>query len=282
MLNCRRKPTNIYTQLKQAPRYVLTVILYPMSTTLESILHDLDLPVTSSKIYRELLQNGETTARLLSIRLHITRPSTYDHLAILKKKGLVVEKKIENKTFFVVGDISYISHILTDKISILTDHEKAFRTMLPSLLKQPKSGTPVIKFFEGKEGLSYLLHDLLWSKGQTVYTMWPHEEMQRVLGKESLIRFNDKRIRDNITVHALWPSTMKPSIGYIWKDKDALTKRKYAPSNMEWNMGYTIYGDKVSFISSHKEVFGFIVESRDFAHIMKLQFDMLWASSKEK
>lgn len=253
-----------------------------MSTTLESILHDLDLPVTSSKIYRELLENGETTARLLSTRLDITRPSTYDHLNILKKKGLVVEKKIENKTFFSVGDATRISHALTDKISVLTDHEKAFRMMLPSLLKQSHSDTPVIQFFEGKEGLSHLLHDLLWSKGQTVYTMWPHEEMQKVLGKETLIRFNDKRIRSNITVHALWPQMMKPNTGYIWKDKDALTKRKYAPKGMQWSMGYTIYGDKVSFISSHKEVFGFIVESRNFAHLMKLQFDMLWASSKEK
>ena len=253
-----------------------------MNTTLESILKDLDLHPTSSKIYRELLENGETTARILSDRLRVTRPSTYDHLAILKKKGLVVERKIENKTFFSVDDVRHVGQALNEKISRLSEHEKIFTTMLPSLLKQTKTGTPLIKFFEGTMGLGYLLHDVLWSKGETIYTMWPHEEIERVFDKEFLIRFNDKRIREKIQVCALWPHAMKPKESYIWKDKDTLVERKYALPGQTWSMGYTIYGDKVSFISSHKEVFGFIVESREFAELMKLQFGVLWSSAKAK
>lgn len=252
-----------------------------MNTTLESILRDLDLHPTSSKIYRELLEHGETTARLLSERLHVTRPSTYDHLALLKKKGLIVERKIENKTFFAVDDVRAIKTALTDKIESLSEHEKIFTTMLPELLKQTKTEAPVIKFFEGKEGLSVILHDLLWARGETVYTMWPHEEMQRVIGEEILIRFNEKRIRDKIMIHALWPHNTAPKDGYIWKNKDILTKRKYAQKGMNWTMGYTIYGDKVSFISSHKEIFGFIVQSKEFAALMRLQFEVLWSLAKD-
>jgi sugar-specific transcriptional regulator TrmB len=253
-----------------------------MTTTLDVILRDLDLAPTSAKIYRELLENGETVARVLSERLRITRPSTYDHLAILKKRGLIVEKKIENKTYFSTSDVREVGNALKEKITTLSDHEKMFTTMLPSLLKQSKTEAPAIKFFEGTIGLNHLLHDVLWNKGEIIYTMWPHEEMQKVLGKEALIRFNEKRIREKITVHALWPKTMKPTKEYIWNGKDALTQRKYAPKNMEWSMGYTIYGDKVSFISSHKEVFGFIVQSKEFAALMKLQFDMIWSLSNVK
>lgn len=253
-----------------------------MTPTLESILQELNLHPTSSKIYRELLVNGETTARILSDRLKVTRPSTYDHLAILKKKGLIVEKKVENKTFFLVDDVRHIGHALNDKISLLTEQEKIFTNMLPSLLKQSKTDTPVIKFFEGRTGLESLLRDVLWSKGETIHTMWPHEEIERVVSKEFLIRFNDKRILEKISVRALWPHSMKPKESYIWKDKDVLTTRKYAPKGTHWTMGYTIYGDKVSFISSYKEVFGFIVESREFAELMKLQFSVMWAQAKEK
>jgi sugar-specific transcriptional regulator TrmB len=250
--------------------------------TLDSILQDLDLPPTSTKIYKDLLEHGQSPARTLSLRLRITRPSTYDHLAILKKKGLIIEKKIENKTYFNISDVHEIKNALQEKIAILTEHEEVFSSMLPALLKQSKSEAPVIKFFEGVAGLSHLLHDVLWSKGETIYTMWPHEEMQKVLGKETLIRFNDKRIRGKINVCALWPKTMKPaSHEYIWNDKDVLTERRYTPKGIVWSMGYTIYGDKVSFISSHKEVFGFIVQSKEFALLMKLQFDTLWSLSKK-
>jgi hypothetical protein len=51
---------------------------------------------------------------------------------------------------------------------------------------------------------------------------------------------------------------------------------------MEWTMGYTIYGDKVSFVSSNKEVFGFIVQSAEFAALMKMQFDVLWSQATDK
>ena len=47
-------------------------------------------------------------------------------------------------------------------------------------------------------------------------------------------------------------------------------------------MGYIIYDKKVAFISSHKESFGFIVESVEFAGLQKMQFDILWNAAKGK
>jgi sugar-specific transcriptional regulator TrmB len=261
MLNCRRNSTT-------------------MSQTLETILKDLNLPPSSSKIYHALLEHGETTARMLSIRLRLTRPSTYDHLAILKKKGLIVERKKDSTTYFAVDDVRHVGNALKEKITTLSEHEKIFATMLPQLLKESKTEAPKIKFFEGKEGLVYLLHDVLWNKGETIYTMWPHKEMERVIDKDVLIRFNDKRIREHITVHALWPHQNKPTKDYIWSGKDMFTKRKYAPAGIKWSMGYTIYGDKVSFISSDKEIFGFIVQSEEFATLMSLQFSAMWKQAK--
>ena len=251
-----------------------------MKYELEDILHSIDLPPSSQKIYKELLENGETTARMLSERLSLTRPSTYDHLALLKKKGLIVEKKIENKKYFAIDDMHHIGTQLQEKVEELTEKQKIFTTLLPELLKKSHTDTPTIKFFEGKLGLTYLLNDILWHKGKTIYTMWPYDEMLRVLGKEPLIRFNERRLQSKITIHTLWPHTKKSTNDYIWNGKDLLTKRRNAKHGVSWNMGYTIYGDKVSFISSHKEVFGFIVSSKDFAELMKVQFDALWEESK--
>ncbi len=253
-----------------------------MKEELYSILTTLGLPPSSQKIYRELLERGESTARLLSVKLSLTRPSTYDHLDILVKKGFVVEKKKDNKTYFAAENVRHIEHKLTDTIDRLKEQKDVFVSMLPSLLKESSATSPLIRFYEGKEGLSHLLHDILWCKGETIHTMWPHEEIGKVLDRDFLIRFNDKRIREKIKVHALWPHSMKPKESYIWKDKDVLVERKYAPSGMQWKMGYTIYGDKVSFISSAGEIFGFIIQSKEFAALMKLQFDLLWSVAKKK
>lgn len=252
-----------------------------MAHELESILTTLGLPPASQKIYRELLEHGETTARFLSEKLGITRPSTYDHLNYLVKRGLVTEKKKENKTYFGADDVRHIEHALTETIEKLEAEKKLFATMLPSLLKNKATEAPKIKFYEGKEGLTYLVHDVLWCSGETIYTMWPYEEMLKVLGKDTLVRFNNRRIQEKIRVRALWPEGAKTEKDHIWSGKDALTERRYAPKDMAFQMGYTIYGDKVSFISSHREVFGFIVQSKDFAELMCSQFGIIWSASKK-
>lgn len=250
-----------------------------MAHELESILKHVGLPPSSSKIYRELLEHGETTARTLSQKLGITRPSTYDHLSLLVKRGLVVEKKKDNKTYFAIDDVRHIEQALSENIEELKEQKEMFKTMLPSLLKDGKHDAPKIKFYEGKDGLTFLVNDVLWCKGETVYTLWPHDEMLKVLGKDMLIRFNNRRLQERISIHALWPHGAKQSQDYIWSGKDTYTARRHAPKGVSFRMGYTIYGDKVSFISSHREVFGFIVQSKDFAELMRSQFDVLWSLS---
>ncbi len=251
-----------------------------MTNELDSVLQSLGLPVSSQKIYRELLEHGETTARFLSEKLGITRPSTYDHLAFLIKRGLVVEKKKENKTYFAADDVRHIEQALAASIEKLEEQKKTFSSMLPSLLKNLSQDAPKIKFYEGKEGLIYLVNDILWCEKETIYTLWPYEEMLQVLGKETLTKFNERRLQRKLTIHALWPHGSKQQRDYIWSGKDAFTKRKHAPKDISFRMGYTIYGDKVSFISSSREAFGFIVQSKDFAELMCSQFEVLWKVSK--
>lgn len=261
-------------------KYIENFYTLHMAHELESILQSLGLPPTSQKIYKELLTHGETTARFLSEKLGVTRPSTYDHLDALVKRGLVVEKKKENKTYFAADDVRHIEQALGNSIEKLQAQKEVFAKMLPSLLQGSANDSPKIKFYEGKEGLTYLVNDVLWAKGETIHTLWPHKEMIKVLGEDILVRFNKRRVQEKIKVQALWPHDTKESKDYIYDSKDSTTERKHAPKDVTFRMGYTIYGDKVSFISSHREVFGFIVQSKDFAELMCSQFKAIWKISK--
>lgn len=251
-----------------------------MREALNDILKSLDIPLTSRKVYADLLQNGEATARMLAERLSLTRPSTYDHLELLKKKGLVIEKKVGSRSFFGIDDTRQLGAMLDETIERLSTQKAMFDTMLPELLAQDRTESPAIRFFEGKLGLTHLLNDILVQNVKEVYTMWPYAEMLAVLGKEPLTRFNERRLQEKICIHTLWPHGQKMTNDHIWNGKDALTERRQAPKGVSWKMGYTIYGNKVSFISSQKEMYGFIVSSRDFAELMRVQFDALWEKGR--
>jgi len=55
---------------------------------------------------------------------------------------------------------------------------------------------------------------------------------------------------------------------------------RLAPSNVDFSLGYVIYGHNVRFLSSSQENFGFLVDSQELAAMMTSQWQVIWNVSK--
>jgi hypothetical protein len=104
--------------------------------------------------------------------------------------------------------------------------------------------------------------------------------MLKILNPEMLKVFNERRIRSKIKLHSIWPIGAKSKTEHIWSATDDIFERRY--TKLTSNMGYTIYGDKVSYISVENGGYGFIIHSEEFAHLMRMQFDLLWKDSTKR
>ena len=67
---------------------------------------------------------------------------------------------------------------------------------------------------------------------------------------------------------------------YLGTGEKFLREIRIAPKDIGFSMGYWIYGNKVAFISSKKEAFGFIIESKELAEMLSSQFEVMWKLSK--
>jgi sugar-specific transcriptional regulator TrmB len=247
--------------------------------TIENILTTLGISENAQRVYIALVTSGESTPRLLAGRLSMSRPSVYDQITYLKERGLVAIRDLENKTFVAPSDIEVLARMLKERRIEIEKEEKDLALVADSLKKQTRTSAPRIKFFEGTEALQQALHDILWSSKTDMVALWPYEEMLAMLGKEFLVSFNEKRIRQKISLKTLWVGKQK-NIKNIWEDNDTGIERRHLP-HTDVGMGYTIYEDKVIFISSKKECFGFIISSHDFATMMRFQFEALWSTAKK-
>ena len=61
--------------------------------------------------------------------------------------------------------------------------------------------------------------------------------------------------------------------------KDFLREVRIAPPGIDFSMGYWLFADKAAFLSSRKESFGFIIESKELVEMLKVQFEVLWEMS---
>ncbi len=248
-----------------------------------TLFKELNLGEVAQRVYTHLIQYGESTARLLAENLGIPRPSVYDNLKILIENGLVTEQIKNNKKVFQVDDVKNLSRLVKTKIESLEVEKGTIDTLIPSLLKNISLTEPKIKMYTGKEGLKQVLNDVLWYKNIEIQSMFPIKEMIEVLGKEYFENHNRQRIRRGISIKAIWPKeravSMKeyPALG---SGKGFLREIRIAPKQMIWDMGYWNYADKVAFVSSRKETFGFIIASSDFSQLLRAQFELIWSLSK--
>jgi len=249
---------------------------------IKEILADIDVPVPARKIYVDLLEEGGATARTISLRTGITRTSIYDHIKTLRAKGLIVEKYVEGKTFFEAGDARQLSILLDDRIDKLHSQRSFLDQNLSALLEKSKAVQPKIRFFEGEEGVKQLLKDILWYDDITLQIYWPYEQMLDFLGKEFLLWFSQKRQAHNISLKTIWGRNSQKKGSHIFTEDDSDVERRYLVQKKLSPMSYLIYAEKVAFISSHKESFGFIVESAEFTSLMRMQFETLWDVAKKK
>ncbi len=249
------------------------------------ILQDLGIAESARAIYQDLLEHGSTPARVIASRLSMTRPSVYDQLKELARLGLISERDIDGKTEFAVHDVADLERLVGEKRERLENlsHEfAAVEKQLADKLTARESIEPKIKFLSDTHTLMRSMHDMLWDESITLYVVWPYEEMLRVFGREKLTDFNRKRIRNEIHMRSIWSYApdRKKNAAHIWEKEDWGVERRIAPKGLAPRMGYAIYDSKVIFISSSAEAFGFVVQSEDFADLMRQQFEVLWTTAK--
>ncbi len=247
---------------------------------LEEALRILGVPESARSVYADLLENGQSLARSIATRLGMTRPSVYDQLKILEEKGLIVERDIDGKSEFSIRDLADLERLLAIEEEHVVGVKKEFSKAKATLARRKSSSDPKIRFVSGREAIVRAMHDMLWDDHLILKAVWPYNEMIRALGKRELSNFNEKRIRNGLRLQTIWSPPPKKTDEHLFRFGDEGVERRYAPKGFATRMAYTIYGDKVLFVSSAAESYGFIVQSADFAMLSTLQFDLLWKQSK--
>lgn len=239
-----------------------------------------------SKLYIAMLSSGSITAGDLAKQTGFPRPSVYTILKRLVIKGLVLESRKDNKKVFIPIHPDQVVDLFEVKKKELEYSEKEFKSLLPDL-RSLLSGSyisPKLEIFESREGLERVLKDMLLYRDITTEAVWPIQTMIDTLSPTFFDRHNRERIQRNIFTRAIWPENQVINFKkhpYLGSGKDFKREIRIAPENIDFSMGYWIYGSKIAFLSSRKESFGFIIESAELAKTLRSQFEIIWNHSEK-
>ena len=252
---------------------------------IENILKALDFDEDEVKTYLALIEKGPLTVGILAKKLGVVRSSLYGILKRLAEHHLVIESQQSGVKIFTAEEPEKINLLFGQKMAALQKAQSDYVKILPDLKNKrtEKYQAPKFQIFDGAENLKGALKDMLLYHDLETLAFWPQKKMVEVLSGEFFRYHNKERIKNQLSVRAIWPKNQTVEIKqhpYFGSGKSFLREIRIAPAAINFHMGYWIYGNKIVFISSEKESFGFIIQSQEMVQMIKTQFEILWQMSK--
>lgn len=253
---------------------------------IEQQLHILGFAEEEIRLYLHLWQNGPTTAGRIAQRSGITRTSLYGMLDRLVQKGVVrCEEPGGSVRRFHAEPPGVFQDMFTRRRQEMADAQEQFHELLPKLYQKARADvlTPRLTLYQGKAQLQNILSDMLLYQDIETYSLWPISLMVEILGADYFRHHNITRIKRRIYTKAIWPEKYLINLEshpYLGGGAGFRREIRVAPSHIDFTMGYWIYGANVAVLSSAQECFGFVLESHEFAHMMKVQHMAIWAQSR--
>jgi sugar-specific transcriptional regulator TrmB len=245
-----------------------------------SVFKKFGLSEKEQQIYLALLEDGSASVRKLSAKTGINRGSVYEALKELRSLGLVTYFHQDTRQYFAAENPEKLSEILDQKRKTFAQTAEELENLIPQLRSlYERGGAPIVKFYEGEEGIKDILKDLLSTLEQSTdksYSVYSSADIRQYIF-QAYPKFSEDRIKRKIRVRVVALGEGGQLVG--------LDKRKWlnihsTPSEVE---GQTptyilIYDSKVSMISVDKneQPIGVIIHDAALAQTQQAIFEALW------
>jgi len=246
-----------------------------MSTELIKSLKRLGLNEKESRIYITALGLGKFSVLALSEKVEIKRPTCYLVLEDLKRKGLITTFPKARKVLYVAEHPN----------NLLKNTETAFslaKKLMPELQSLMGSDIekPILKVYSGQSGIQNIYEDMT-DDGKDIFYFASVKDLVESVGQEFLDDWIKKRITKGMKSTSIRIKESEMNYKLYGNSPENLRTIRYAP--IGFTMPYTIfiYNNKVAFVSTKKDLFGFVIESPDFVRSIKALFDIVWDVSSE-
>lgn len=244
----------------------------------QEIIEQLGLKEKEARLYGACLELGPSKAKDLASFTNLNRGTIYDIARSLFKKGLLSSTQKKDATYFVANNPKTYINKLEENLN----SAKKSLPLLESLL-QSSTYRPKMRYFEGKEGIKAIYEETLKCQEKMIYCLASAQEMFGSVGAEFMRDFVKRKARRHIHMKSINDPQGEVDDRKVnhstHTDPKLLRESKIGPKNLRIPGMIEIYDNSVAMMSTKKENFGFIIESEEFAALMKQIFEIIWNQS---
>lgn len=231
-------------------------------------------------MYLALLVLGEATADATAKEAELNRSTTYVQIKQLMSSGLVTTYKNKKKTLFAAESPSNLDLILDQRVRELQKKQADLNLLIPELTQifaQNAERRPVVRFFEGKEGLLSMRKEMLREEISDIYVVTALDEFKKLFTQKELDDFSERRKQLGITTHILFSSETTDRI-----EIPAPNRARKINHPTPFRSDVYVFGHNVAFATHGSDVSGVLIINKNIADTMRNIFDMSWGANEPK
>jgi len=239
-------------------------------------LQDIGLTNKEARVYLANLELGQSTVQDVSEKAGVNRATTYVILDSLVEKGLASTYEQGKKTHYIASSPDVLEGIFALQKKEIDEKQKYFEKLLPQLqlIDNRQSDKPVIKFFEGKQGMLssekefYGLSHSDDDGEQLLRTVYPSDMLKNVLTQEDKEKFRKIRLGKKVNSRSIYTASEE-------LESTPETNRTRV-DNKEFPLAadFSVHRDMVRVVSLGKRLTAVLIKNKDIADTMKSIFDL--------
>ncbi|MEK7649239.1 MAG: helix-turn-helix domain-containing protein [Patescibacteria group bacterium] len=231
-----------------------------------AILKGLGFVGSEVKTYLASLEHGPATVIELTKMTKLSRQATYVVIDSLTARGLMSSLIKGKKRYYVSEDpeklLAYSRRHDLEMEERLRDLER----VMPELKLKQSGDRPVVKLYEGKEGIFTILEDLITSKPKVFYEITDLDSIKNILRSEDLIEQRRRMKKAGISGKGIISGETEGEI------VDA--QRCFLPKDdAGFKADILVYNNKVAFLSCVGKLPLVVIESEVIAQTMRILFN---------
>ena len=225
-----------------------------------------------AKVYLSALELGHAPVQEIARKAKVNRATTYVILEALIKKGVITQTEEASKRLFVAEAPESLRNILAQQRAAIKQREGLLAQMLPQLdsVYNLHPNKPVVRFYEGKEGLKTILRERAADAPKEVRVFFPLKHLDGLFTEEERAEHHKAREEKKIRYICI-ASAPQDQPNQERQDETYLVSEKDFPFDSD----IAVYDDKVSISNLTGSVSGIVIQSAALAGTLKSIFDLI-------
>lgn len=244
-------------------------------TNITPILKSLGLLDSEIKTYLAALENGAGTAVDLAKLAKLSRQAIYTAIESLTERGIMTSVEHGKKRLYAAEDPEKLLAYARRREAEMKEHIKDLERSVPELKLQIGGERPVVRMFEGREGILAMVEDFKNTRAKISHEITDSDAMYTVIRPEDLAPLRKELANVGTKITGLYTNAVskkRPNVDRYILPKDA----------RGFKTNLTVYDDKIALITFSGKMHSVLIESKEFADTLRILFRFAIQAAKKE